>query len=85
LREMTDLMAVERDGETLYLGGQLFVFCGEVEEGFELVRRAIERNYCSATGLASERIWEPHRQDPRFLELQRAANACRDRFVGEAR
>jgi non-specific serine/threonine protein kinase len=84
LREMRELMAVERDGETLYFGGPVFVFCGEVEEGFELVRRAIERNYCAATGLASERFWEPYREDPRFLELQRAANTCRDRFVRAA-
>ena len=81
LSEMRELMAAERDPETLYFAGQLFVFCGEVEEGFDLVRRAIERNYCAATGLASERIWEPHREDPRFLELQRQAEACRNRFV----
>ena len=85
LREMSELMAEERDGETLYLGGEMFIFCGVEKQGFELVRTAIERNYCAATGLASERLWEPYREDPRFLELQRAANACRDRFVRAAR
>jgi serine/threonine protein kinase len=81
LRAMRELMAVERDPETLYFGSQLFVFCGEVEEAFALVRRAIDRKYCAATGLASERIWEPYREDHRFLELQSAANTCRDRVV----
>jgi tetratricopeptide (TPR) repeat protein len=84
VRELMGLMDDERDVETLYFVGTALVFCGAENEGFELVRRAIERNYCAATGLASERIWEPYREDPRFLELQRAANACRDRFVRAA-
>jgi serine/threonine protein kinase len=85
IRDLLEVMADERDGETFYFIGATMISCGAEKEGFELIRRAIEHNYCAATGLASERIWEPYREDARFLELQSAASACRNRFVRAAR
>jgi len=77
-------VADERDGESLYWIGEVLIFSGAMEEGYELVRRAIERNYCAATGLEKERIWEPYREDPAFLEIQQLAEQCRDRFARAA-
>jgi TolB-like protein len=51
LSEMRELMAAERDPETLYFAGQLFVFCGEVEEGFDLVRRGSAAPSSATTAL----------------------------------
>ena len=73
-------MTAFRDGEIYYFLGTVLAFCGELEPSLELIRGAIERNYCAATGLANERIWASYRHDPRFREVQRAADACRERF-----
>ena len=74
-------MKAVTDGEIYYFTGQVLIHCGALDAGFEMVRSAIDRNYCAATGLASEPFWDPHREDPRFQEALRAANECRDRFL----
>lgn len=83
LDEFLELMEVERDPESLYFAGELLVFVGREAAGFEMVRRAIEGNYCAATGLAEETFWEPYRaaRDPRYLEVLEMATACRERFA----
>ena len=86
-RDLQDIrreMSALRDGEYYYFVGAILAFCGELEASLEMVTGAIERQYCSATGLANEPFWEPYRGDPRFQEVQRAANACRERFSGAA-
>ncbi len=70
----------KRDAESLYVFAKTLVFAGAMEEGYELLLRAIERNYCAATGLENERIWDPRREDADFLEVLRLARECRDRF-----
>jgi TolB-like protein len=55
----------------------------ELEGSLELIRGAIERNYCSATGLAKDPIWELLRDEALFQEVQAEANACRDSFRGD--
>ena len=74
-------MAAVRDGEVYYINAKLLAFCGELDASLQLVRAAIVRNYCATTGLEKERIWEPYRGDPAFLETYRLARECRDEFV----
>ena len=84
LQEVERSMASIQDGEVYYFTGAILAFCGELSAGLEKVRGAIERNYCATTGLEKERVWEPFRADPEFLETQRLAEECRDRFAGPA-
>ena len=76
-------MAEVRDGEVYYFQAKVLAFCGELDASLELVRAAIDRNYCATTGLENERIWEPYRSDPAFLEIQRVAEECRNRRSAE--
>ncbi len=69
------------DGELYYFGGAVLAFCGDLETGLQLIERAIDRDYCAATGLARDRIWEPFRARPEFIEVQRLADGCLERFV----
>jgi len=78
--DVVALSADERDAESIYVFARTLIFAGAMEEGYELVRRAIAQNYCAATGLEKERIWEPYREDPDFLEVLRLARECRDRL-----
>jgi TolB-like protein len=76
-------MKDERDGETIFFTGATVIVCGDelADKAFSLLRRGIEQNYCGATALESMAIWDPYRNDPRFIEVQRAAEACRSRFL----
>jgi tetratricopeptide (TPR) repeat protein len=77
-------MAPIADGEVQYSGARILAFCGAGEAGLGMVRVAIERNFCSGTGLAGERIWDSYRALPEFIEAQRLAQECHDRFVRAA-
>jgi TolB-like protein/Tfp pilus assembly protein PilF len=81
IEAFVSLMAGERDPESLYVGGILLVFVGAPEQGFDMVRRAIEGNYCSATGLENDRFWEPYRDRPEYQAVLRLGRACRERFA----
>ena len=78
-------MAPVSDGEVYYFAATILAFCGELDTSLEFVEAGIDRNFCPTTGLEKERIWEPYRSDPAFLETQRLAEACRDRFIRTAR
>jgi hypothetical protein len=73
-----DSMALERDPESLYQGGLLLVSVGAVDQGLDLVRRAIEGDACSASGL-SDSIWTPYRDLPAYRDLLLLGRECSDR------
>ena len=85
LQEVRRAMAPVSDGEVYYFAATILAFCGELDTSLEFVEAGIDRNFCPTTGLEKERIWEPYRSDPAFLETQRLAEACRDRFIRTAR
>jgi TolB-like protein len=91
-REMTEeareeflaSLAEVSDPEVIYYSARILAYCGELGAALEIVRDAIDGNFCPADALAFEPVWEPYRGQPEFSEVQRLANECRERFVRQS-
>jgi hypothetical protein len=70
-----------RDPELKYFHASLLGYCGQERAAFDLLRSAIEQNYCAASALRVDPLWARLRQRPEFSELQGLANQCQSRFL----
>ncbi|HEV2117092.1 MAG TPA: protein kinase [Terriglobales bacterium] len=70
-----------RDPEMKYLHASLLSYCGQDQAAFDLLRGAIEQNYCAASALQVDPLWARLREKPEFSELQGLASQCQGRFL----
>jgi hypothetical protein len=70
-----------RDPEMKYFHASLLGYCGQGQAAFDLLRSAIEQNYCSSSALQVDPLWASLREKPEFSELQSLANQCQSRFL----
>jgi serine/threonine protein kinase len=70
-----------RDPEMKYLHASLLAYCGQEQTAFDLLRGAIEQNYCASSALQVDPLWARLREKPEFSELQSLANQCQNRFL----
>ena len=70
-----------RDPEMKYFHASLLGYCGEERAAFDLLRSAIEQNYCASSALQVDPLWARLREKPEFSELQALANQCQSRFL----
>jgi len=70
-----------RDPEMKYLHASLLGYCGQDQAAFDLLRSAIEQNYCASSALQVDPLWARLRDKTEFSELQALANQCQNRFL----
>ena len=75
------LLMLLRDPEMKYLNASLLGYCGQEQAAFDLLRSAIEQNYCASSALQVDPLWARLREKPQFSELQALANQCQSRFL----
>ncbi|MGH9556185.1 MAG: TPR end-of-group domain-containing protein, partial [Terriglobales bacterium] len=75
-----DLLAL-RDGEVKYYQAAILAHCGRSELAIQLLRSAIEQNYCAREALESDPMLARLRQSPQFNDLRSAAKTCQEKAV----
>ena len=71
------------DSENLYWSGSIVAYCGQKELAIQLIRKSIEKRYCSYTPLQTDPLVASLRGTREFPELLAAAKTCRDGFLAE--
>jgi len=70
----------ERDPEMQYFQAAILSYCGQSDLSLQLLRSAIEKNYCATTALDADPLLSKIRTAPQFGELHTMAQACQQRF-----
>ena len=71
------------DPESNYLSAAHLAYCGRTEAAGELLRRAIDGNYCSYPAIDSDPLFARLRAKPEYADLRAAGLACQNRFLAE--
>jgi serine/threonine protein kinase/tetratricopeptide (TPR) repeat protein len=74
--EAETTLPTDPDPETWYYEGTLLGYCGKKQAAFQLLRHAIEQNYCAHSNLLSDPLQAKLRSSPGFNDLLIAATAC---------
>jgi serine/threonine protein kinase/Tfp pilus assembly protein PilF len=71
----------DRDSEENYLSAADLAYCGQTEAALQMLRRAIEGNYCSFPAIDSDPFFANIRRKPEFAEVRSAAVKCQKKFL----
>jgi tetratricopeptide (TPR) repeat protein len=77
----TEATLRSQDPENKYLVGARMAFCRLPDLAHDLLLGAIEGGYCSYPTMETDPFLESLRDDPRYEEVRRAGQACRQRFL----
>jgi serine/threonine protein kinase len=69
------------DPENHYFIAELLGTCGLRKEAFEMLRGAIQRNFCAFPALDNEPGFASLRDDPEFGRIRKMGMDCQERFV----
>ncbi|HYU24994.1 MAG TPA: hypothetical protein VEO74_07320, partial [Thermoanaerobaculia bacterium] len=69
-----------RDGEVLYYLAGDAGFCGRPEKAIELLRGALQRNYCGYPAMESDPLLASVRALPAYASVRAEAAQCQERF-----
>jgi tetratricopeptide (TPR) repeat protein len=73
----------EEDPEDNYFSAARLAYCGQTEAAIQMLRRAIEGNYCSYPAIDSDPLFASIRRKPEFGEVRSAAINCQKKFLAE--
>jgi tetratricopeptide (TPR) repeat protein len=73
----------ENDPAPGYIQGAILAYCGKTDAAAQTIKSAIERNYCSNSGLQSDPLLANLRTTSQFAGLQSAAAECQRKFLAE--
>jgi tetratricopeptide (TPR) repeat protein len=73
------------DSEENYLSAAHLSYCGQIDAAGELLRRAIQGNYCSYPAMETDPFFGRLRAHPVYAELRAAGRDCQNRFLAERR
>ena len=71
----TDVLA-EPDPEAWYRVAAIMAYCGQKAPALDLLKTAVQQNYCAYSGLLTDPLLKDLRKDPAFNEVLTAANQC---------
>jgi len=71
------------DSEENYLSASDLAYCGQTEAALQMLRRAIEGNYCSYPAIDSDPFFASVRTKPEFAQVRSAAIHCQEKFLVE--
>jgi hypothetical protein len=83
IRRLAAAVQTSDDPETNYISATHLAYCDRTHAAFEMLRRAIEGNYCSYPAIESDPYFATLRAKPEFGELRSAAVACRNNFLAQ--
>ncbi len=75
-----ELLAL-RDPELKYYQATILAHCGRSELALQLLRGAIDQNYCAREALESDPLLARLRHSPEFAPLREAAKACQEKAL----
>ena len=75
-----DTMA-RRDPEQKFTDAGWVAYVGQREGAMQLLRKAVEQNYCGALAAETMPLFANLRGSPEFTQLMNQARQCRDKFV----
>jgi serine/threonine protein kinase len=80
-RDFREEILSGRDSEPKYSVASRIAFCGERETALQMLRKAVEENYCGYPAMDRDPFFESIRKTPAFAEIRRAGIACQQRFL----
>jgi serine/threonine protein kinase len=69
--------------ERNYFSASHLAYCGQTEASLQMLRRAIQGNYCSYPAIDSDPLFANIRRKPEFGEVRSAAINCQKKFLAE--
>jgi DNA-binding winged helix-turn-helix (wHTH) protein/TolB-like protein/tetratricopeptide (TPR) repeat protein len=76
-----ELALVAPDSDPKYFQGAWDAYCGLRDNALRLLRRAVEQNNCVYPAMDNDPLYTSVRRTPEFVEIRKAAIACRERFL----
>jgi tetratricopeptide (TPR) repeat protein len=73
------------DAEENYLSAAHLSYCGQTDAASEMLKRAIEGNYCSFPAMESDPLLANLRSTAGYEEIRAAGRACQERFLAQRR
>ena len=70
-----------RDSEPRYSSATEFAYCGQRDLALQMMRKAVEQNYCAWPAMESDSLVAPIRGTPEFAEIRKIGIECQQRFV----
>jgi TolB-like protein/predicted Ser/Thr protein kinase len=80
-REALPAMLAKRDSEQKFRTAAWIAGVGEREGALQLVRKAVEQNYCGALAAETDPLYASLRDSPEFTQLMNQARQCREKFL----
>ena len=80
-RRQMEFIESNRDPEQAYFLSNYLAYCGQGENAIKALRRAVTGNYCPATDLESNPLFNSLRAKPEFTEIHAKAAACNEAFL----
>jgi TolB-like protein/predicted Ser/Thr protein kinase len=78
---ITEEIVAIRDSEPKYALSQAFALCGERDGALQLLRRAVEQDFCGYPGMDRDPQFASIRSTPEFAEIRKMGIACQQRFL----
>jgi eukaryotic-like serine/threonine-protein kinase len=73
-------LLAERDPEIRYYQAAILAQCGNLHLAVNLIKSAIDQNYCATSALETDPLLARLRQSPQVAELRQASRQCQERF-----
>src|SRR5713101_1104959 len=74
---------IDDDPEENYFSAADLAYCGQTEAALQMLRRAIEGNYCSYPAMDSDPLFASIRRKPEFGKVRSTAINCQKKFLAE--
>ncbi len=71
----------QRDPEFRYYQGAILAYCGQQDMATQLIKSAIEQNYCASDALDYDPLLQKLRLTSRFTDLRKASLECQKSFL----
>jgi TolB-like protein len=83
--DVRTFLTIREDPEPLYFWASDLAYCGHTAAAVQLLRESIRRNNCAASAIETDPMFNAIRGSAEYVELLRAAHACRSRFTEHVR
>lgn len=83
IQAMASKTEVDDDPEVDYFFAGHLAFCGQTEAALQMLKVAIDHNYCSFPAIDSDPFFNGLRENPQYKKLRLAGIGCHNRFVSD--
>jgi DNA-binding winged helix-turn-helix (wHTH) protein/TolB-like protein len=83
IRSLASKVEIDDDPEMNYLFAGHLAYCGQDQAALQMLKIAIERNYCSYPAMDKDPFFDGLRANPQFQKLRLAGMVCHNDFVSD--